>query len=389
MKYLFFDIECADGGKATICSFGYVIADMNFNIIEKKDIIINPEAEFCVTGRKNRPDVGFAYPEEYFLQAQNFAHFHEEIKNLVENEEFYIVGHSIFNDVRFLKKTCKKYKLKQFTYKFFDTQRMYSELFEDRKQISLENALISLGVFDEFESHKSDEDARATMLLLKALLEKANMSFEEYKNSTNHCSGKVENGRYSWDYTPPKKIEQARREKNGLTKDNIICRGKENWIIFIRYLDYGHSVGEKSNKLIGKKVTVSKNYEVEHFKEMINLVGMIKAAGGEYVLKASESDIFVTFDTVDEEGNLRYCSRYDHVKKEIEKGKNIEIVTLDDLLKILGTNIEALEEMPLVNVEYLLDDKYSKNNQVREICYSKRKETANLCGKINGIYRFL
>ena len=33
MKYLFFDIECADGGKATICSFGYVIADMDFKII--------------------------------------------------------------------------------------------------------------------------------------------------------------------------------------------------------------------------------------------------------------------------------------------------------------------------------------------------------------------
>ena len=29
MKYLFFDIECADGGKATICSFEYVIADEN------------------------------------------------------------------------------------------------------------------------------------------------------------------------------------------------------------------------------------------------------------------------------------------------------------------------------------------------------------------------
>ena len=27
MKYLSFDIECADGGKATICSFGYVVAD--------------------------------------------------------------------------------------------------------------------------------------------------------------------------------------------------------------------------------------------------------------------------------------------------------------------------------------------------------------------------
>lgn len=368
MKYLFFDIECADGGKATICSFGYVIADMNFNIIEKKDIIMNPEAEFCVAGRANRPDVAFAYPKEVFEESPCFPAFYEKIKSLVENEEFYIIGHSIHNDVRYLKKTCKKYKLKQFTYKFFDTQRMYSELFDNKRQISLENALLSLNINDNFISHRSDEDARATMLLLKALLKKANMPFEEYKNSTNHCSGKVENGRYSWDYTPPKKIKQAHGGNEQNEKENTMRRGEENWIIFIRYLDYGQSVGEKSNKLIGKKVTASKNYEIEHFKEMINLVGMIKAAGGEYVLKASESDVFVTFDMVDEEGNIRCCSRYDYVKKEIEKGKNIEIITLDDLLKIFGTNIEALEEMPPVNVEYLLDDKYLKNNQVREIC---------------------
>ena len=72
MKYLFFDIECADGGKATICSFGYVIADLNFNIIEQRDILINPEAEFCLEGRKGRPDVKLAYPKEDFLNAPTF-----------------------------------------------------------------------------------------------------------------------------------------------------------------------------------------------------------------------------------------------------------------------------------------------------------------------------
>ena len=39
MKYLFFDIECADGGKATICSFGYVITDENFKILRREDKI--------------------------------------------------------------------------------------------------------------------------------------------------------------------------------------------------------------------------------------------------------------------------------------------------------------------------------------------------------------
>lgn len=34
MKYLFFDIECCDGNH--MCSFGYVIVNNNFEILEKK-----------------------------------------------------------------------------------------------------------------------------------------------------------------------------------------------------------------------------------------------------------------------------------------------------------------------------------------------------------------
>ena len=84
MKYLFFDIECADGGKATICSFGYVIADMEFNIIKREDIVINPEGRFNLTGREDRPDLQLAYPIATFKRAPNFKHFYNKIKALVE-----------------------------------------------------------------------------------------------------------------------------------------------------------------------------------------------------------------------------------------------------------------------------------------------------------------
>ena len=79
------------------------------------------------------------------------------------------------------------------------------------------------------------------------------------------------------------------------------------------------------------------NYETEHFKEMMILAGMIKAAGGEYVLKASTADIFATVDVKDEDGNSRRCSRGDYVRAEIENGKEIEVITFDDLLSLLGT----------------------------------------------------
>lgn len=43
MRYLFFDIECCNG--RNICEFSYVINDDEFNISEKKDIIINPKKQ--------------------------------------------------------------------------------------------------------------------------------------------------------------------------------------------------------------------------------------------------------------------------------------------------------------------------------------------------------
>ena len=362
MKYLFFDIECADGGKATICSFGYVIADENFKILRREDIVINPQGRFYLTGRAGRPDVHLAYPEATFKRAPAFDKFYNKIKALVESKECYVVGHSIGDDVTYLNKACARYKLEPFSFEYFDTQRMYRELTGDKKSISLENALAAFEIDEKFRYHQSVEDARATMFLLKALLERANTNFEDYRTSTDRCTGKTANGKSEWDSTPPMTEGRRLRERGlrGEKDDNVMLRGRRNHTLFLRYLDYGEAIGEKSDKLAGKKVSISMNYETEHFKEMIILAGMIKAAGGEYVLKASIVDIFATFDAIDEDGNPRRCSRGEYVKAEIESGRSIEIMTLDDLLNLLGTSREELENASPIDVEYLEDNKYKR-----------------------------
>lgn len=360
MKYLFFDIECADGGKATICSFGYVIADENFKILRREDIVINPQGRFYLTGRAGRPDVHLAYPEATFKRAPAFDKFYNKIKALVENEEYYVVGHSIGDDVTYLNKACARYKLEPFSFEYFDTQRMYRELTGDKKSISLEKALATFEIDERFRYHQSVEDARATMFLLKALLAKANASFEDYRTSTDRCTGKTKNGKSEWDYTPPMTEGRRLRERGlrGEKGDNVMLRGRRNHTLFLRYLDFGDPIGEKSDKLAGKKVSVSMNYETEHFKEMIRLAGLVKAAGGEYVLKASSVDIFATFDCLDEDGNLRRCSRGEYVRDEIQKGRNIEVITLDGLLELLGTSREEIEAAEPIDIEYLADNEY-------------------------------
>ena len=47
-SYLFFDIECANcfNGEGKMCSFGYVLTDADFNILDSQDLVMNPETEF-------------------------------------------------------------------------------------------------------------------------------------------------------------------------------------------------------------------------------------------------------------------------------------------------------------------------------------------------------
>jgi hypothetical protein len=84
MKYLFFDIECSVVSKnaAKICAFGYCLTDEKFNILEKEDLLINPQGGFHLTDRKGTQ--GLVLPYEYagFKNYPTFLQRKEKIYGL-------------------------------------------------------------------------------------------------------------------------------------------------------------------------------------------------------------------------------------------------------------------------------------------------------------------
>ena len=361
MQYLFFDIECADGGKSTICSFGYVIADMKFNILEQRDILVNPEGEFCLEGRNGKPDLVLAYPKEDFLAAPTFDKVYDEIKELLESKQFYVVGHSVENDIQFLNMSCKRYGMPPLEFEYFDTQRTYKDLRARKQSISLQNALIELGLEEEVRYHRSDEDARATMLVLKALLEKASKSFVQYAEIAYDCTGRTFDFYWGWNGQSMDRYSDVYYVK--YTKDfireilpgeeNYILRSNENYVNFLRYVAKGAPIGEASNAFEGKSVCISLNYESRHYREMLRLVGMIKAAGGSYTRKATEANVFVTWNYNVKGEPTDKCSRLSEIRNASEP-LEIEIIDFTELLSRLSTNVDELSELPEIREDYFL-----------------------------------
>ena len=341
MRYLFFDIECCNG--RNICEFGYVITDDKFNILEKKDFTINPENKFNLTGRPDGRDLYLYYPESIYYRSNKFPYFYEDIKKLIEYPNQLIVGHAISNDAGFLRFACRKYKLDPINFKFADSQRMFSEFSNIRKSISLENAGESLSVEKPKYLHKSDDDSELTMNLVKGMCKQLDCSLEELIELCDSCSGKSENNQITYDDFEIRQQKRYEAVKSGV---NNTVRGR-NYRMFLQFLDGVKPQGDiVESDLNGKSLCVSLNYEIGHFKEMLSLVQLLTNHNATYKMRASDNDIFVTCDVKDDEGNIRHCSRLKHVNDAIAEGKDIKIISFDELLKILNVTEEELSTMP-------------------------------------------
>ena len=84
MRILAFDIECAMVSKtaAHILSFGYVLTDERFNLIEKDDILINPCTKIRVQA-KSGEGIVLPYTDKMLRKMPKFPAVYDKIKNLV------------------------------------------------------------------------------------------------------------------------------------------------------------------------------------------------------------------------------------------------------------------------------------------------------------------
>lgn len=166
MKLLFFDMEFANGKIAgSIYSLGYLVTDEAFHIlIPPTDMLINPQAPWNEYVEKHI----LAYPKEQVENAPDFTDCYGTLCRLFEDADI-AVGFAVGNDLRALRAACKRYSLPLFPCRCFDTERLCKEMREHTEAHGL-GGYVQAWCGEEPENrHRSDGDAYATMMLLRAI----------------------------------------------------------------------------------------------------------------------------------------------------------------------------------------------------------------------------
>lgn len=180
MNYLFFDIECANcfDGIGKMCSFGYVLTNEHFEILETDDIVMNPDCEFDWYLYKNKNDIKLAYSQDFFRSKPNFPNHYGRIRDLVLKTDTKVFAFGALNDIGFVVSACERYKLPILFYSAYDLEQIIRS--DDEIFGSLEKRCEILRIDNsDLKAHKSSDDAIMTMRLLKAFCEKKNILVEE------------------------------------------------------------------------------------------------------------------------------------------------------------------------------------------------------------------
>ena len=172
MRILSYDIESTTGSHndASMCTFGYCIADEKFNILEQRDIVMRPKTS------RYEPRIKLHYDKSFIKAQQPFPYWYDEIKTLFSSCDL-IIGFSVSNDVDFLNNACQAYKLDKIVYDFVDVQLLHKTVYNKQNMCGLEGVANDFGI--EYLAHRSDEDARVTLLVLKRMADDLNLSVED------------------------------------------------------------------------------------------------------------------------------------------------------------------------------------------------------------------
>lgn len=223
-NFLFFDCECANcfDGVGKICSLGYVLTDDELNVIESEDVVMNPETEFdwYLFSPKNKCQL--AYSKDYFRSKPNFDAFYKKLKTLFSNGNTYVAGFAVANDVGFVNSACERYNRDYINFRAFDVQNLLDKTFNAKKKL-FEWAEFLECDMSSLASHKSVDDAMATMLVFKKVCEKENKSPEqlmkdnkEFFVTTEQVALAAEERKYKKEMTAKIKEFYNRRSPNPL-----------------------------------------------------------------------------------------------------------------------------------------------------------------------------
>lgn len=355
MKYLFFDIECCDGEH--ICEFGYILTNDKFQILERDLILINPNKKFYLKGRPGQRDIKLYFTEQQYNNSPLFSTYYERIKNIIQSPDQKVIGHAIINDAKFLRTACEEYNLPPINFQFYDSQKMYMEVFNDNRKISLEKCKEEFHLENVKNLHKSDEDAIITMMLVRALCKMKKMTLEQFLENCTTAKGESNDNEIGYCTENFDDFIKA-------ISSNARDIGNKKRKHFIRL--FAETVKAKDNvcdnELKGKRICFSTIFEYNETILCLKLIWLIINQGGIYDTKVSNNQFYVKDDEDDAE-NVK--SRYHHVVYVMKNNPNIQTISYDDLLKMLKVTWEDLEkiDLPKLSIKY--------ENKSKEKCKEK------------------
>lgn len=168
MKILFFDMEFANGKvPGSVYSFGYVRTDRKFRLTEPQtDLLVNPDCAWNDYVRKHI----LAYPMSIVRQASLFPAYYKRIKKLLCRSDL-VVGFAVKNDTTALRRVCERYGLSPLRFRCLDLERVCKSLRDHPQAHGLDGYVRAYTGIEPENRHRSDGDAYATMLLLRAICE--------------------------------------------------------------------------------------------------------------------------------------------------------------------------------------------------------------------------
>ena len=289
MKYLFFDIECSVVSKsaAKICAFGYCLTDEQFHIIEKEDILINPQGGFHLTDRKGTQGLVLPYKYEEFKNYPTFKQKAKRIYELLQDKDTLVAGHATMNDVKYLNLESKRFSLPSFNFSFADTQFVYmNKIKEFSRQFALGKIAEEMGV--EFTPHRAVDDAFATMKIAAAICKEEQVDFVGLLNRYQITLGKIEEYEVTQNTSTAYEeyLEEARRKKEERERAKMA---------FHNFIDREKRKRAKEGKLKGKRVcfSLALTTDVPYAKK---LASALFAVAGFYSFHAEDCDIYVHKD---------------------------------------------------------------------------------------------
>lgn len=243
-----------------------------------------------------------------------------------------------------------------------------SKYFNNQVFNEIQNKKSSIELYDGFiknSSHFSNRDKDSLDLLKNASnfvdqFEKASIEeqkkmldttiFKKIRKNSFWCRGLLKE--YYW----PNKYEKNIWEIFGASGT------KEQVKIFPYYFSYLNK-HKHDGKLKDHIFTISLEWEKQNPKQFANILQMIYDNGGTYSQDASECNTFVRIDLRDDKWKPVDCPRLKIIKDEISKGKQIQLIKLEDLFNLLNTN-----QLDLIKLDYPSGNwLFSMKNEINEV----------------------